>query len=55
MSAQVGSGEPAPGALERDRTLGDGVGERAARLCQLDAAVIQRDNLGWLAEQVALN
>jgi hypothetical protein len=30
MSAQVGSGEPAPGALERDRTLGDGVGERAS-------------------------
>lgn len=53
--AQAGSGEAAPGALERDRALGDGVSERAACLRQLDEPLIQRNDLGWLAEQVALD
>lgn len=55
LLTQAGSGEAAPGALERDRALGDGVSERAARLRQLDEPVIQRDDLGWLTEQVALD
>ena len=50
LLTQTGSGEAAPGAPERDRALGDGVSERAARLRQLDEPVIQRDDLGWLTE-----
>jgi len=50
-----GSGGPAAGALEGDGALGDGAGERAAGLRQFDEPVVQRDDLGPLALQVALD
>jgi hypothetical protein len=53
--AQDDPGEPAAGALKADRALGDGAGERAAGLRQFDEPVVQRDDLGPLAQQMALD
>jgi hypothetical protein len=50
-----GAGEAAASTLQGNRALGHRIGERPARLCQLDEPLIQRDDFPRLAGQVPLN
>src|SRR6266536_6088041 len=51
----LGAGESAPTAFERDPRLGDRVVEGAACLDQLDEALVERDDSGWLAVEMVFD